>query len=86
MGRFVERMTLSNWIASHYFVKCAHCGYEIFIGSRHTAPRECPKCSCKMTKVIDEKSIIKINLREALRIGSELYTPKYCCVNRLEEK
>lgn len=45
----------SYWIASKYFVKCANCGYEIFVGGKHTAPIECHDCGCKMIKVVKEE-------------------------------
>ena len=34
----------------------------------------------------EKKTVIKTNLREALRMASELYTPKHPCINRLEEE
>lgn len=43
------------WTVSKYFVKCANCGYEIFVGHRHTALKKCPKCGCKMIDVKEEK-------------------------------
>lgn len=46
---------VSHWKATKYFVKCSHCGYEIFIGGKHTAPKECPKCGCLMLEVKEEK-------------------------------
>ena len=45
---------ISFWLASHYFVKCANCGYEVFVGENHTAPIECHACGCKMIKVVKE--------------------------------
>lgn len=48
-------MGISYWEYSRYFVKCAHCGYEIFVGGRHTAPRRCPKCGYLMIDVKEEK-------------------------------
>ena len=80
-------MTLSNWIVEKYFIKCKSCGYEIIIGEMHTAPHHCPNCNATMMEVMEEeKTVIKTNIREALKTDSELYTPKNCCVNRLEEK
>ena len=81
-------MTLSNWIVEKYFIKCKNCGWEIIIGERHTAPRKCPNCDAVMMETMEgeKKTVIKTNLREALRMCSELYTPKYPCINRLEEE
>ena len=45
----------SYWIVSKYFIKCAHCGYEIFVGHRHTALKECPGCGYLMIEVKEEK-------------------------------
>lgn len=50
-----DTFKVSYWIANKYFVKCAHCGYEIFVGHRHTAPRDCQKCGCKMIDAKEEK-------------------------------
>lgn len=48
-------MILSNWIVGKYFIKCKNCDYEIIIGDRHTAPRECPNCNAVMMETIEKE-------------------------------
>ena len=43
---------VSYWLVNKYFIKCNNCKYEIIIGSRHSAPRQCPKCGYIMRGVM----------------------------------